>query len=384
MKTLSLYVDKWFIAVAVDVDGNALPLSLPNGEDRIWLFFHEDTANNCIVYGKGNEASYRDGKPHYIGDVFTLIEQSDATYSYYSDNQKRLYDIFQDAGIFKDLHNAAQEEGTVDTYVSFAEDVKDIARLKFLEELKEANFNVMQFEARISHLALEECCQQEARQDKFSKPGHYLALEATNENLHYIVYERPAASNRFQCKREDTLPGYGLDMRRKALIETVVENINDSTHFLKAEDLPKEYRRMEQFTDNWLKLIDNHDLPSPVALPDITFDCAPNNPFAVTIIKEQLATRTNSIVDNIIRTIVRFIKGCSLTTNDIKGIVFIGDTFNNSSFREAIKHHFAIDERAMCRYEDSDLPRIVKMYRHLDCDMFAEETEEFSPGQQRQ
>lgn len=377
MKTLSLYVDKWFIAVAVDVDGNALPLSLPNGEDRIWLFFHEDTVNNRIVYGKGNEASYRDGKPHYIGDVFTIIEQGDATYSYYSDNQKRLYDIFQDAGIFKDLHNAAQEEGTVDTYVSFAEDVKDIARLKFLEELKEANFNVMQFEARISHLALEECCQQEARQDKFSKPGHYLALEATNENLHYIVYERPAASNRFQCKREDTLPGYGLDMRRKALIETVVENINDSTHFLKAEDLPKEYRRMEQFTDNWLKLIDNHDLPSPVALPDITFDCAPNNPFAVTIIKEQLATRTNSIVDNIIRTIVRFIKGCSLTTNDIKGIVFIGDTFNNSSFREAIKHHFAIDERAMCRYEDSDLPRIVKMYRHLDCDMFAEETEEF-------
>ena len=152
------------------IDGNALPLSLPNGEDRIWLFFHEDTANNCIVYGKGNEASYRDGKPHYIGDVFTIIEQGDATYSYYSDNQKRLYDIFQDAGIFKDLHNAAQEEGTVDTYVSFAEDVKDIARLKFLEELKEANFNVMQFEARISHLALEECCQQEAT----VKQGVYL------------------------------------------------------------------------------------------------------------------------------------------------------------------------------------------------------------------
>ena len=111
MKTLSLYVDKWFIAVAVDVDGNVLPLSLPNGEDRIWLFFHEDTANNRIVYGKGNEAHYRDGKPHYIGDVFTLIEQGDATYSYYSDRQKRLYDIFQDSGIFKNLHNVAQEEG---------------------------------------------------------------------------------------------------------------------------------------------------------------------------------------------------------------------------------------------------------------------------------
>lgn len=377
MKTLSLYVDKWFIAVAVDVDGNVLPLSLPNGEDRIWLFFHEDTANNRIVYGKGNEAPYRDGKPHYIGDVFTLIEQGDATYSYYSDRQKRLYDIFQDSGIFKDLHNVAQEEGSVDTYVSFSEDVGDIARLKFLEELKEANFNVKEFAARISHLALEECNRQGTLQDLFSKPGHYLALEATNENLHYVIYEKPAAGDQYLRTREDTLPGFGLDMRRKALIETVVENINNSTHFLKAEDLPKEHRRMEQFADSWLQLIDNHDLPSPVSLQDITFDCAPNNAYTVTIIKEQLATRTNNIVDNIIRTIVRFIKGCSLTTNDISGIVFIGDTFNNSSFREAIKHHFAIDERAMHRYTDNVLPRIVNVYIHLDCGQFAEETEEF-------
>ena len=377
MKTLSLYVDKWFIAVAVDVDGNVLPLSLPNGEDRIWLFFHEDTANNRIVYGKGNEAHYRDGKPHYIGDVFTLIEQGDATYSYYSDKQKRLYDIFQDAGIFKDLHDVAQEEGTVDTYVSFSEDVEDIARLKFLEELKEANFNVKEFAARISHLALEGCCRQGTLQDRLSKPEHYLALEATNENLHYVIYEKTAFGDQYLLTREDTLLGCGLDMRRKALIETVVENINNSTHFLKAEDLPKEHRRMEQFADSWLQLIDKHDLSSPISLQGITFDCAPNNAYAVTIIKEQLATRTNSIVESIIRTIVRFIKGCNLTTNDINGIVFIGDTFNNKSFRETIKHHFAIDERVMHRYTDSDLPRIVNVYRYLDCGQFADETEEF-------
>lgn len=41
MKSLSLYIDKWFITVAVNIDGNVIPLTLPNGEDRVWLFFHE-------------------------------------------------------------------------------------------------------------------------------------------------------------------------------------------------------------------------------------------------------------------------------------------------------------------------------------------------------
>ncbi len=378
MKTLSLYVDKWFIAVAVDVDGNVLPLSLPNGEDRIWLFFHEDTANNRIVYGKGNEAPYRDGKPHYIGDVFTLIEQGDATFTRYDQRPEDIQNIFQVAGIFNDLHNAAQEVGSVDTYVSFSTDVPQVARLKFLEELKDANFNVKESVARISHLALEECCRQEARQDIFSKPGHYLVLVATNDNLHYVIYEKPASSDLYLRTREDMLPGFGLDMRRRALVESVVENINRATHFLSTpEEYAREYVRMERFAYDWLRIIADHNPHIPVTLPDITLATAPNNPFAVTINRSQLDDRTSGIVDNIVRTITGFIKDCGLTANDIKGIVFIGNTFTNDSFREAMKRYFAIDERAMPLYRDRDLPRIVNTYNLINCGQFSSATDEF-------
>lgn len=378
MKTLSLYVDKWFIAVAVDVDGNALPLSLPNGEDRIWLFFHEDTANNCIVYGKGNEASYRDGKPHYIGDVFTLIEQSDATFVRYDQRPEVIQNIFQVAGIFNDLHNAAEEEGKVDTYVSFSTDVPQVARLKFLDELKDAKFTVRESVARISHLALEECSRQEARQNVFSKPGHYLVLVATNDNLHYAIYEKPASSDLYLRTREDTLPGFGLDMRRRALVEYVVENINRATHFLSTpEEYAREYMRMERFAYDWLRVIAEHNPHIPVSLPDITLANAPNNTYAVTINRSQLDDRTAGIVDNITRTITVFIKDCGLTLNDINGIVFIGNTFTNDSFREAMKRYFAIDERAIAIYRDRDLPRIVNTYNHIDCKQFSSATASF-------
>lgn len=156
MKTLSLYVDKWFITVAVNIDGNVIPLTLPNGEDRVWLFFHEDTANNRVVYGKTFEDNYRDKEPHYIGDVFPLIETGEHHFTRYDNRPEEMREIFKVANIFSHLHDAIKDQDKVDTYISFSTDISDIARLKFLQELKEANFNVIESVARISHLGLEE------------------------------------------------------------------------------------------------------------------------------------------------------------------------------------------------------------------------------------
>ena len=47
MKTLSLYIDRWYIAAAVSSDNIPRRIELPNREDRIWLYFYEDI-NNII------------------------------------------------------------------------------------------------------------------------------------------------------------------------------------------------------------------------------------------------------------------------------------------------------------------------------------------------
>lgn len=39
MKTLSLYIDRWYIAAAVCYDNIPRRIDLPNREDRIWLYF---------------------------------------------------------------------------------------------------------------------------------------------------------------------------------------------------------------------------------------------------------------------------------------------------------------------------------------------------------
>ncbi len=273
MKSLSLYVDKWFITVAINFDGNVIPLSLPNGEDRIWLYFHEDIANSRIEYGKAFENNYRDKLPHYFGDIFNLIEEGDHHFTRYERRREEMRDIFKVAGIFNHLHQAVGQEESVDTYISFSSDIPDVARLRFIEELGEANFKVIESVARISHLALEEC----KKRDVFTTLGTYLVLVATNDNFHFALYENKG--NIFLRKNEGTLIGLGLDVRRRALVETIVENINKNTKLLKSqEEIDLECVRQDRFAAAWLDKIERSKPYMPVAFDGITFAVAPNNP----------------------------------------------------------------------------------------------------------
>lgn len=372
MKALSLYVDKWFITVAVNLDGNVIPLALPNGEDRIWLFFHEDTTNNRIVYGKTYENNYRDKEPHYFGDIFPLIESGENHFTRYDNRPEEMREIFKVANIFSHLHDAIQDDGEVNTYISFSTDISDIARLKFLQELNEAKFNVIESVARISHLGLEES----KKRGIFTTPGTYLSLVATNDNLHFSLYK--LTENLFVRVSEATLSGFGLDVRKRALIESVVENINRTTRFLSTPDeFAKEYKRQERFADEWLRQIADRRFGLPVTLPDITFAVAPNNPYSVTIKPMDLDQRTVGLVDDIVRKIADFVRSNNIQPHEIAGITFIGNTFTNTKFTDAINSRFIVDENKLVKYREVELPKVVSVYAQIDCTQFKVATEDF-------
>ena len=372
MKSLSLYIDKWFITVAVNIDGNVIPLTLPNGEDRVWLFFHEDTANNRIVYGKTFEDNYRDKEPHYFGDIFPLIESDDNHFTRYDNRPEEMREIFNVANIFCHLHEAVQEQGKVDTYISFSADISDVARWKFLQELEEANFNVIESVARISHLGLEES----KKRGVFTIPGLYLVLVATNDNMHFSLYR--LVENLFVRVNESILLGFGLDVRKRALIESVVENINRTTRFLSTSDeFAKEYKRQERFADNWLNQIANRRPGIPISLPNITFAVAPNNPYTVPIKPIDLDQRTEGLVDEIVRKIADFVRSNNVQSHEIEGIVFIGNTFTNTKFSAAINSKFIVNENKLVKYREVELPKVVSVYAQIDCAQFKEATEDF-------
>ena len=357
MKALTLYIDKWYIIGAVCTDGVPRLITLSNHEDRFWLFFYEDTYNNSIVYGKDNQSHYRNGEAHYIGDVFSLITDPDRRFSRYNGRGEELKTIFQASGIFDTLRSAVETEGEIETYISFSPDIPGPARLVFFEELKSNGFNVIGSQARIGFLALEH----NRRQEKLLDEGYYLVLSACNENLHYILYKRE--DNKFKMFSENVLVGMGMDLRGRALVESIVDSINNRTHFLSTkEEVEREYLRMEQFVQNWFVKIANAKPYVPITIPNVSFANQPANTYQVSIIRNKLDERTSVIVNNIIKVVADFTKASGVRNDEIKGLVFIGNTFTNSQFERAIREKFYVAEDNVIRHKESDLPNIVGVY----------------------
>lgn len=365
MKSLTLYIDKWYIVGAINTNGVTRLVNLPNREDRIWLYFHEDVANDEISYGKGFQGKFRNNEPHYYGDVFSLITKSSAKYTMFKRSQP-MKGIFKASKIFDDIRNDISEDGNITTYISFSKDISLASRLLFIDELKEERFIVKESVARICHLALEYA----AKKNNFNENGYYIVLNACNENLHYSLYQK--AEDLFNREKENVLEGLGTDVRSRALIEYVVDNINEREQFLKTkEERESEYLRMNQFVDDWLVKISTARSFIPVQLTDVTFSHDPYKDYSVQVKKIKIEERTDKIVKDIINVIVRFVKDANVSHEQIKGILFLGNTFTNIQFKKELSGFYNLDDSKMVSYKDSDLSSIVSAYTFIDCSQFS-------------
>lgn len=365
MKSLALYIDKWYIVGAVNTDGITRPVNLPNHEDRIWLYFYEDVANDEISYGKGFQSKFRNNENHYYGDVFSLLTQSTAKYTMFKRSQP-MRGIFKSSKIFDDLRKDMDEDGDITTFVSFSKDISLASRLLFLEELKEEKFDVKESVARIGHLALEYA----SKKSGYTEDGYYLVLNACNENLHYSLYQK--TDDLFNREKEDVLIGMGTDVRSRALIEHVVDNINDREHFLKTvEERESEYLRMNQYVDDWLVRLSTAKGFIPIQLTNVTFSRDPYKDYSVSVRKVKIDERTEKIVKDIVNVIVRFVKDAEISHEQLRGILFLGNTFTNVQFKKELASYYNLDNSKMVGFKDSDLSSLVSAYTFIDCEQFS-------------
>lgn len=367
MKSLALYIDKWYIVGAISTDGFTRPVKLPNREDRVWLYFSEDIANNEISYGKGFQAKFRNNEVHYYGDVFSKITRSSEKYIKFKLPQP-MKSIFKDSGIFNDFRKDIEEEKDITTYVSFSKDISLAARSLFINELMADGFDVKESVARIDHLALEYA----AIKAGYDDAGYYLVMNACNENLHYSLYQR--SDDLFLREREGYIFGLGTDVRSRALIEHVVDNINDKEHFLKTQDeRESECLRMTQYVDEWLIKLSTARSFIPIQLTGITLSKDPYKDYSVTVQKAKIDERTKKIVTDIISVIVRFVKDNNISHDKIKGIILLGNTFTNSQFSAELSNYYNLRNNRMVCYKDTDLSSLVGAYDFIDCSQFSVE-----------
>lgn len=362
MKTLSLYIDRWYIAAAVCYDNIPRRIDLPNREDRIWLYFYEDINNDRVIYGKSYQKHYLDKELHYYGDIFSKVVKEDETFKRFGKDVS-LKEIFKASDILEHLTRDFNENEKIDTYISFSVDVSYAAQKVFLDILEENNFVIKESVARISHLAVE----LSNKKGLLNDSNCILVITACNENLRYVVYKQ--SNNVFVRQgNEGLLRGYGTDLRGRALLEQIVWQINNSTKFLRKEE--EEINRLNQNLARWLLQLDNTKFGRPVIYNDITFSRAPHNKQNATILKNVIEERTKTIVNDVVDNIVQYVKELDIVFSDISHIIFIGDSFKNSMFKEELLQRYPVTPNNIVAFGNKDIPEIVGIYSQMDLSQF--------------
>ena len=67
---------------------------------------------------------------------------------------------------------------------------------------------------------------------------------------------------------------------------------------------------------------------------------------------------------------MKFVKSSGVSHEQIKGIVFLGDTFTNHQFRKELSSHYNLSEQKIVAFKDADLSSLVSAYTFMDCSQF--------------
>lgn len=405
MNNLFLYVDNHYIAAAIRDDNDVMKPVLPKTEDEFYsLFFFEDTDHNRISYGEANKPNYYMKVPHYYGGIFRLIADNSKTFKLF--DRKQTFDkVFKEAGILREWKDAVGEDRDasrgeqvngfsnllgffrknvdtagkdraprgdcqVPTYISFAADVDYASRNVFVDNiLSQEGFNVCERSVPIEHLALEHAL----RLKRVKKEGCYLVLNAYNEQLHFSLYRHQKKS--FVRLGENTLPGMGTDPRVRALVEDIVDKINNVQHFLTTpEQKEKEYYNLMQYAPQWLRQLDAVQGGRPLQLLDVRLSVVPNV-YSVTVTAGEINGRTEKIVADVVNEVNNFVAKTLPSGENICSILFLGDGFVNEQFNLTFARSYSLQKEDFVHFKRSDLPAIVSVYRQINLNQFSAESQ---------
>lgn len=362
MKILSLYIDKWYIVGAVMDGANKYPLILSNAEERIWLYFYSNNTTNAVKYSLGYRDEALEGKRGYYADIFDILpDYKEYHYEKYG-AEKEMKDIFADAGILKDLRNSFDDKTEIPVYLTFSKDIDIVSQDIFINALEKEHFKVLEFTLPIERLALDYTIKHKGGIDN----GYVLTVNACNENLLYSIYHQEEENTELITQKCE--PGYGVDSRKKAIVEEVLEYLQDDTHFLTGDinERQDEMLYLSQFADGWLSKLDDSTSHIPVALGNIHFKKQSNNDVPVVVFNDNINDRTKNIIEKLTGKITDTIKEENILFTDISQIIMLGDVFSSDTFVNLLKKKLGTSDERIIDFSELSLPDVVSIYGTMD------------------
>ena len=354
---LALYIDTDYIVPIVDTDnGNLQKYASAEEGARFWLYFYDSPHKSGVDYGRSFKANYESGLPGYIGNFWQLVED-EAVYNN-GIAQVPYCHLLQHSGILDGLRRfydeAAGHLSSIPFVCIFSETISLKARSRFISFMQESGFELWSYSVDMNTLAIERVLQTHRSLhpqfgDKmllFHSSGRDLLFSfLTYDGTAFLLSEKPV------CLKDS-----GDAPVKKALVEFVVNKVDEHLGFLTAESRPREYGYQMQFADEWLQRskgrqtfnIDDYHYSSD---PSVTYSCKVDCAYL------------RSVQENAIRHLLLSMENFKnrVVKNDLLHVILLGDAFADDLFREKVIDTIG-DARMVTYLPDLEIQEALHLY----------------------
>jgi hypothetical protein len=294
MSYLILYIDAEFIVGTVCADDETMHPILYKGGNALWLYFYNDPHQSRVTFGKEYKPHFEKQEFNYYGRLFRAIEQGES-FTMRSINHP-IIELLEHSGLLTVLKDAyirqTPNSTTMPTLIAFSPSIDDDAQKQTVGFLNEHGFSIEAYTTRLSELICFKAIQQKRIHP--TNEGAIIFMETTGSDL--LLTKIICNGSLFYV---DGTPqfhrGFGIDPRKQALLQFVVNEVNKQMNILSKEDKENECEHLEMQADEWLKLIDAKKTGLPIRISGIKFAKAPQmQPKEVNIRKTDLESDTRA------------------------------------------------------------------------------------------
>lgn len=340
---LILYCGGDYIIPIIDSSaGDAFYYKKDSGDNRLWLYFHDDPDTTDILYGQDNYRPARMGKNSYFGDywenaannICISIKGIDTPYVELPHRSSMIKDI-QD-WYLSIVHNS---KGAIPVVCIYEDSITISSRKSFMAMLSNYGFNIRSFSISFNTLIAKYC-------GLSPEYGKLLVLANSSGDIISLSSMIYWNDNFTECGIQDQIAYEGESPIKRALIEHIIDSNNRNHGFLSNDKIKEEYVYQMQFADEWLNKARETSADGSFLVkyhlsiaPDIYYTCNIKKSF---IISKQATTATP---------IISFINNfCHKIGNqNIVQNIYIGDIFADEEMYKMVSR--GIENK--CIYIDS-------------------------------
>lgn len=363
MNYLVLHIDKDFISGTVCVDnGTHVPIAQGN-DNMLWLYFFNNPHQDRVSFGRENRNHYNERRVNYYGS-FTEKIVDDTEKFIIRGIKKPLIELLEYSDIIKLIQSSYEYvtkeiAESIPTLITFSLSISDLAKQMLVDYLSKKSFDIKSYTIPLSELA---CYSLHSKKEiSITNGSSVIFLSATNATLH--VMKMVFSENYFMIDGEiESFKGKGIDPRKRALVNFVVDELNKCTGALSlVDEIEEECVRKEQQADEWLKRLDAQSSNFPLSIIE-SLSVMQSTKLQVLVRKEHIDKDTGHYV-NELADIFDFYKS-KYFTGDIAGLFLLGDCFLSSLVNKKFKNH--VSEDKLFVFGNNDIPEILASYPKID------------------